>query len=62
MNTIKPSISISLYHFWFTCHSVIALLDVSTIYLHLPISTILNAIRRIKVDALYLPLHALTIQ
>ena len=62
MYSTFPRISICFNHFRLSSNTFVILFNCSVAYFLLPITTILNSIRRIKVDALHLPLHALTIQ
>ena len=62
MNSHFPCITIGFNHFWFTSNAIITLFYIGTIYAHLPVPPILDSIRGIKIDALHLPLHPLTIQ
>ena len=62
MNTHFPCITKSFNHFRLSCNIIVVLFYITTIQLHLPVRGILNSIRRIKVDALHLPLHALAVQ
>ena len=62
MDAQLPCITECLNHFRFTRDITIIVFYIATIQLHLPIRGILNSIRRIKVDALHLPLHSLAIQ